>query len=52
MTQYLAERAAVRMQSAATRHVVGNHVLPFNPAAFVEVSCFCLLDGEVKMCAL
>lgn len=43
MAQYLAERVVVRMQSAATRHVVGNHTLPFNPATFVEVSCFCLL---------
>ena len=48
MTQYLAERVAVRMQSAATRHAVGNHILPFNPATFVEVSCFCLLDGTVQ----
>jgi hypothetical protein len=48
MTRYLAERVAVRMQSAATRHAVGNHVLPFNAATFVEVSLFCLLDGKVK----
>jgi hypothetical protein len=46
MAQYLAERVAVRMQSAATRHVVGNHSLPFNPATFVEVSYFCLLNGK------
>lgn len=37
MAQYLAERVAVRMQSAATRHVVRNHSLPFNPATFVEM---------------
>jgi hypothetical protein len=48
MARYLAERVAVRMQSAATRHTVGNHVLPFSPATFVEVSCFCLLGGKVK----
>jgi len=48
MTQYLAERVTVRMQNATTRHAVGNHVLPFNPVTFVEVSCFCLLDGKFK----
>jgi hypothetical protein len=48
MARYLAERVAVRMQNAATRHAVGNHILPFNPATFVEVSCFCLLDSKVK----
>ncbi|KDR13581.1 proteasome-associated protein ECM29 homolog isoform X2 [Zootermopsis nevadensis] len=37
MARYLAERATVRMQSAATRHVVGNHTLPFSPPTFVEM---------------
>jgi hypothetical protein len=40
MAQYLAERATVRMLSASTRHVVGNHTLPFSPATFVEVQYF------------
>jgi hypothetical protein len=40
MAQYLAVRAAFRMQNAASRHVVGNHTLPFSPASFVEVRHF------------
>jgi hypothetical protein len=46
MAQYVAEGATIRMQSAATRHVSGNHTLPFNPATFVEVRYFCLSDGK------
>ncbi|XP_069674508.1 proteasome adapter and scaffold protein ECM29 isoform X2 [Periplaneta americana] len=37
MAHYLVERAAVKMQSATTRHVVGNHTLPFSPATFAEM---------------
>jgi hypothetical protein len=47
MAQYLAERAALRMQSAASRHVIGNHTLPFSPASFVEVSRFSCLAAEI-----
>jgi hypothetical protein len=46
MALYLAERAAVRMQSATTRHIVGNHTLPFSPATFVEVRCSCLSNSR------
>jgi hypothetical protein len=48
MAQYLAERAALRMQSAASRHVIGNHALPFSPASFVEVSHFSCLAVEIS----
>ncbi|PNF26280.1 hypothetical protein B7P43_G02686 [Cryptotermes secundus] len=37
MAQYLAERAVIRMESAASRYVIGNHTLPFSPASFVEM---------------
>lgn len=40
MAQYLAERAVIRMESAASRYVIGNHTLPFSPASFVEVRHF------------
>lgn len=48
VAQYLAERAALRMQSAASRHVIGNHTLPFSPASFVEVRHFISLAAEIS----
>jgi hypothetical protein len=48
MAQYLAERATLRMQSAASRHVIGNHTLPFSPTSFVEVSYFSCSAIEIS----
>lgn len=48
MVQYLAERAVFRMESAASRHVIGNHTLPFSPASFLEVRYFISLPAEIS----